>query len=118
MFIGGEAGIGKTSLAEETLRDARVAGALTFIGGCYDLTTTPPYGPWLEIFEAVRAVGGHSVPLPILKDAGDSSSAGSQAALFDAVRHFLRRRLWTSLWWCCLKICIGPTPPVSTCSVI
>src|SRR4051794_5480766 len=50
ILIGGEAGIGKTALAEALLVDAQHRGALTLVGRCYDLTETPPYGPWVEIF--------------------------------------------------------------------
>jgi hypothetical protein len=42
VLIGGEAGIGKTSLAEEACRDATERGALVLVGRCYDLTETPP----------------------------------------------------------------------------
>lgn len=41
-LISGEAGIGKTALAEEALRHAEHQGALILTGGCYHLTTTPP----------------------------------------------------------------------------
>ena len=48
VLIGGEAGIGKTALAEATLHEAAEAGALVLVGRCYDLAETPPYGPWAE----------------------------------------------------------------------
>src|SRR5436305_158101 len=50
VLIGGEAGIGKTALAEATGREALGRGALILVGRCYDLMETPPYGPWLEVF--------------------------------------------------------------------
>jgi len=53
VLIGGEAGIGKTALvrwlADEAVQHDH--GALVLSGGCYDLTVTPPYGPWLDAFE-------------------------------------------------------------------
>ncbi|HET8631793.1 MAG TPA: ATP-binding protein, partial [Thermomicrobiales bacterium] len=49
-LIGGEAGIGKTALAEWALAEAQGRGAAVLVGRCYDLTETPPYGPWLEAF--------------------------------------------------------------------
>ena len=55
MLIGGEAGIGKTALAEALLAEARRRGARVLIGRCYDLSETPPYGPWREAFEAAPA---------------------------------------------------------------
>ena len=89
VLIGGEAGIGKTSLAEEVLRQARAGGARAFTGGCYDLTTTPPYGPWLEVVQSMREVDDLPAPPPALDDASALTDVGSQAALFDAVRTFL-----------------------------
>src|SRR5213595_2241724 len=50
VLIGGEAGIGKTSLAEAACRDAAQQGVLALVGRCYDLAETPPYGPWIELF--------------------------------------------------------------------
>jgi predicted ATPase len=49
VLIGGEVGIGKTALAEALCREATERGALVLVGRCYDLTETPPYGPWVEI---------------------------------------------------------------------
>src|SRR5436853_851950 len=48
VLIGGEAGIGKTALAETLLAEATELGALVLVGRCYDLSETPPYGPWTE----------------------------------------------------------------------
>ncbi len=45
VLIGGEAGIGKTALAEVLLAAARKQGTLVLVGRCYDLSETPPYGP-------------------------------------------------------------------------
>jgi len=59
-LIGGEAGIGKTALAEALLGEALAAGALVLVGRCYDLTETPPYGPWAEALS--RAPTGAGLP--------------------------------------------------------
>src|SRR5689334_13257781 len=48
VLIGGEAGIGKTALAEGLLAEASGQDALALVGRCYDLSETPPYGPWRE----------------------------------------------------------------------
>jgi DNA-binding CsgD family transcriptional regulator/tetratricopeptide (TPR) repeat protein len=48
VLIGGEAGIGKTALAEWLLAEAIGRDALVLVGRCYDLSETPPYGPWAE----------------------------------------------------------------------
>src|SRR5438046_1652573 len=50
VLIGGEAGIGKTALAEVLCSEASDQGSLVLSGRCYDLSETPPYGPWLELF--------------------------------------------------------------------
>jgi len=47
-LIGGEAGVGKSALADALCREAALAGANVFVGQCYDRSETPPYGPWLE----------------------------------------------------------------------
>ena len=52
VLIGGEAGIGKTTLVADLTRAAQARGALVLAGHCYDLTETPPYGPWTEILGA------------------------------------------------------------------
>ena len=51
VLISGEAGIGKTTLAEDVCREASDAGALVLAGHCYDRSETPPYGPWVELLE-------------------------------------------------------------------
>lgn len=48
VLIGGPAGIGKSSLARVLMRRASKRELAVLAGGCYDLTTTPPYGPWIE----------------------------------------------------------------------
>src|SRR6187549_3792230 len=60
VLVGGEAGIGKTALAEDLLTEAAGRGALVLVGRCYDLSETPPYGPWRELFD--RAPGGDDLP--------------------------------------------------------
>lgn len=48
VLVAGEAGIGKTALAEWLLAEAQERGALVLVGRCYALAETPPYGPWAE----------------------------------------------------------------------
>ncbi len=49
VLLGGEAGIGKTTLALATMTFAP-RGARMLIGRSYDLMETPPYGPWRDCF--------------------------------------------------------------------
>src|SRR4051812_3685381 len=58
ILIGGEAGIGKTTLAEAVCFEAEQQGALVLVGRCYDLAETPPYGPWIEAFARAPFGGG------------------------------------------------------------
>src|SRR3954447_20483546 len=83
VLIGGEAGIGKTALAEALLAEATGRGALVLVGRCYDLSETPPYGPWVEAL--ARAPRDTAAPQPDLVGGGPAS----QAALFTAVRDYL-----------------------------
>src|SRR5947209_9809817 len=58
VLIGGEAGIGKTTLAEALCREAAGRGALALTGRCFDLAETPPYGPWLYLCARYHATDG------------------------------------------------------------
>jgi DNA-binding CsgD family transcriptional regulator len=84
VLIGGEAGIGKTALAEWLLAEAAGAGALALVGRCYDLAETPPYGPWAEALAPVPRYESRP-PVPDFGGGG----ATSQAALFAQVRDYL-----------------------------
>ena len=77
--IEGEAGIGKTRLANELASQAREGGAVVLAARCHEDEASIPYGPVLELLrEALRlasdGVGGHgawavSVPAQRLADA-------------------------------------------------
>jgi DNA-binding CsgD family transcriptional regulator len=89
VLIGGETGIGKTALAEELCREAAAHGLCVLVGRCYDLTETPPYGPWLDLFARVALPA--DMPCPPLALAGRDGvgAIASQASLFDQLRTFL-----------------------------
>ena len=90
VLAGGEAGIGKTTLVEDLGIEAEERGCLVLWGHAYDLSVTPPYGPWLEIFRAYRSVGSDLPPLPtFIGDLEETAALGSQDRLFNAVRSFL-----------------------------
>lgn len=59
-----------------------------WIGHCYELAATPPYGPWMDsgIFEQ----RSEDVPPPPMLSVGEGSGeASSQAALFERMQEFL-----------------------------
>ncbi len=85
VLVSGEAGIGKTALAETLLAEAQGRGALVLVGRCYDLSETPPYGPWIEAL--ARAPRGEGLPAPPGL-AGGAATTG-QAGLFAQVRDYL-----------------------------
>src|SRR5688572_26013211 len=58
VLVGGEAGIGKTTLVEALASEASRRGALVLSGHCFDLTITRPYGPWLEVVAGYQAEPG------------------------------------------------------------
>ena len=89
VLVGGEAGIGKTTLVRAILREAEQRGCLVLSGGCYDLTTTPPYGPWAEITWGYPE-SDNLPPLPTqLREGGGMEGIPTQGALFDLVSTFL-----------------------------
>lgn len=89
VLISGEAGIGKTTLVEHTGRRATRSGALVLWGRTYDLSITPPYGPWVEILWQCRDRGDGWPPIPaFLEDPDTTANIGNQNALFANTRAF------------------------------
>jgi DNA-binding CsgD family transcriptional regulator/tetratricopeptide (TPR) repeat protein len=87
VLVGGEAGIGKTTLVRDLLRDAGSSGFQIIEGHCYDLTNIPPYGPWLDLFAACER--NRDLPSPPDSFAGGKlARVSDQAALFAEVRRF------------------------------
>jgi tetratricopeptide (TPR) repeat protein len=52
VLVSGDAGIGKTRLAEELGTYAHLRGALVLWGRCYEGEGAPPYWPWVQIVRA------------------------------------------------------------------
>ncbi|RIK45664.1 MAG: hypothetical protein DCC58_05800, partial [Chloroflexi bacterium] len=88
VILSGEAGIGKTTLAVDTCREALAAGAFTLTGHCYDHTETPPYGPWVEVLDQFRGLPDRSPALRAIVEPSVARSQ-SQSALFSESREFL-----------------------------
>ena len=88
VLIGGEAGIGKTALAEATSREAVDRGARILVGRCYDLAETPPYGPWADLIGRYRPDASMPLPPAGFAGHGEAVAAESQTALFQQALDF------------------------------
>lgn len=97
VLISGSAGIGKTSLVQQLLADAAKQRVLVLTGGCYDLSMTPPYGPWRETLGQATATHepegtaaqAHHALLDALSGVADAAAVTSQAQLFTQVHDYL-----------------------------
>src|SRR2546430_1536194 len=111
-LVVGEAGIGKTRLAEELAREAAERGGVAHWGRCWEGEGAPPYWPWVQVIRALlqgvpaeelRPAVGAGAPylVPLVPELGErfrdlpalSTSPRSEHArfyLFDAVATLLR----------------------------
>lgn len=87
VLLDGEAGIGKTTLADDLAAEAASRGLQILTGACYDLTNTPPYGLWLNVFEARARACDTPRPPAAFTDAR-LEGADDQASLFAEVSGF------------------------------
>jgi DNA-binding CsgD family transcriptional regulator len=87
VLVGGEAGIGKTALVEALAAEAGRQGALVLSGQCYDLATTPPYGPWIEIL-STPVPQSQLAEAPSLLADDPTASPSTQDAQFARLRAF------------------------------
>jgi predicted ATPase len=55
IFVGGEAGVGKTRLLEELAAHTRRRGGLVLWGHCYDFEHASPYQPVVELLRGAQA---------------------------------------------------------------
>ena len=88
VLLGGEAGIGKTTLARDLGRAAEAFGAYVLTGNCYDLTNTPPYGPWLSLIANYRPPPSFPAP-PAAFAGGVLTAVAGRTEQFAEVRQFL-----------------------------
>ncbi len=89
----GRQGSARRRLPRRSAARRKRVGALLLTGRCYDLSETPPYGPWSELFTEYGRVHGDAVSgLPVAPSAfaerGGVGAVGSQATLLAEVRDF------------------------------
>src|SRR5918995_4471042 len=89
VLLEGEAGVGKTTIAAALCREAADRGALVLVGHCYDLTDTPPYGPWTDAFGDYQPDGDLPSPPAAFARTEAADAITTRSALFDGVRHFV-----------------------------
>lgn len=89
VLLSGQAGIGKTTLVSWLAHEARDGDCLVLQGSCYDLTSTPPYGPWLELARDFRPASNEPELPTFLGDPTALEQVGSQESLFAGVAEFL-----------------------------
>jgi predicted ATPase len=89
-LIGGEAGIGKTALAEALCREAAEHGALVLVGRCYDLSETPPYGAFIALLRDYEPRDGLPPPALFAHWGGVAPRTG-EAALYAQAQSFFAR---------------------------
>ena len=114
VLIGGEAGIGKTALAEAICRESVEQGALVLVGRCYDLTEIPPYGPWAELSARYRPAVGMASP-PAGLSGNSTARAESQTELFQQSSTSSPRSPLRARSSCCSTISTGRTMRAWTC---
>src|SRR3954470_6533325 len=71
LLLTGEAGIGKTRLAEEAAARARANGARVVCGHCWEAGGAPPYWPWLQ---CLRALARARDPAALIAQLGDAAT--------------------------------------------
>lgn len=109
LLLAGDAGIGKTRLAEELAARAQTIGAVIVWGRCWEAGGAPAYWPWVQIVRAltdgrdpaaIERLAGHGAPAlrELLGELSerDPSPPGAQGDvarfhLFDSVTTFLSK---------------------------
>jgi class 3 adenylate cyclase/tetratricopeptide (TPR) repeat protein len=70
VLVGGEPGVGKTTLVRQLIREAEQRGALAVFGRCYESEGTIPYSPFVEMLEQALAI---MPPDIVREDMGDDA---------------------------------------------
>ncbi|MGI8633548.1 MAG: AAA family ATPase [Solirubrobacterales bacterium] len=70
VLVGGEPGVGKTTLVKQLIREAEQRGALALFGRCYESEGAVPYSPFVEMLEQALAL---MPPEIVREDMGDDA---------------------------------------------
>ncbi len=87
-LVSGEAGIGKTSLTDALVSQESGDGFFLLRGYCYDLSTTPPYGLWVDLADRYRPSDGFPEIPDVLRVGTGAAGLPNQLAVFEVVRDF------------------------------
>ncbi len=103
VLVPGEAGVGKTRLAEEVVDRARAWGMTVAWAGCSEAEMAPAFWPWTQLLRGLLETGEDGPPAGgplarLLPEVGGGVAKGTEVdpelarlELFDAVAAFLRR---------------------------
>ncbi len=92
LSVVGEAGVGKSTLLRQLAPEMSVRSGSLIVGRCLDSNVRPPYGPWVDVIQAIHHMGlvpprewrelGRLVPALGGGSATTDASAGSTSARF------------------------------------
>ncbi len=71
VLVGGEPGVGKTTLVKQLLQEAEKRGALSLFGRCYESEGSIPYSPFIEMLEQALGI---MPPEMIREDMGEDAA--------------------------------------------
>ena len=90
VLISGEAGIGKTTLVEALVDEARDSEVTVLTAAAYDLDVPPPYSLWQELFQGTQRYQHLPPPPPGLTTQARLDSVSGRRELWDlATRQIL-----------------------------
>ena len=93
LLLRGEAGIGKTRLAEEAAKDAAERGVEVRWGRCPEMEGAPPFWPWIQILRDLFDAEEIPAALKIGAVGGDFLPADHTGfLLYESIRVLLERR--------------------------
>jgi DNA-binding CsgD family transcriptional regulator len=113
IVIAGEAGVGKSALAESVCHEAFTEGALVLVGRCYDVSLTPLYGAWIDLFSGYEQSERYPALPAAFARRGVLDTGAHQPVLLEEMRTFLTRLsairpvviLFEDLQWADLASC-------------